>query len=70
MSNYQNLRNELTDNNEHGASLMIDAIELSRFDIVKLLCDLQITHEEQGFLTKEQQDYRDNELAGRLLSGL
>ena len=69
MSNFKKLRDELTNDNNHTDSLMIECIEMARYDVLKELSDLAITHTEQGFLTKEQQDYRDVTLVNHLVNG-
>ena len=42
-----------TDENYHNEALMIKAISQERFDLLKELSDIAISHKEDGFLSQE-----------------
>jgi hypothetical protein len=69
MNNFQKLAEELTDENYHTEALIVKCLEFSRFDLIQHLAILADLHEQQGFITKEQQEQRA-EIEKRIESGV
>jgi len=52
-NNFENLRDELENDNCHTDALIVDALELCMYDMVKELASIAEQHQEAGHLTTE-----------------
>ena len=62
MKEFRELREKLIDDNFHTDAKILECLEAGRYDLVIELSKIAMQHEEQGYITKEQQDYRDIEI--------
>lgn len=68
MNNFKNLREELTEDNNHNAALTVECLELERYDLIKDLAVLADLHLKLGYMNQEMIDSRI-EIEKRLLNG-
>jgi len=52
-NNFENLRDELENDNYHTDALIVDALELCMYDMVKELASIAEQHEKTGYLDTE-----------------
>ena len=68
MNKFQNLREELTEENNHNASLIVECLELERYDLIQELAVIADLHLQLGHMNQEMSDSRI-EIEKRLLNG-